>query len=48
VAAQFLQLKNGGNIELVAGQSISFLEGTHLHEGAYLLGADFDQWRILR
>lgn len=31
-------IENGGNIELVAGQSISFLDGTHVHEGASLLG----------
>ena len=31
-------IEDGGNIELVAGESISFLDGTHVHQGAYMLG----------
>jgi hypothetical protein len=31
-------IEDGGNIELVAGESISYLDGTHVHAGAYMLG----------
>jgi hypothetical protein len=46
--SQSFIVENGGNVNLVAGQNIRLLAGTHVHHGAYLHAWITYRWHLLR